>query len=132
MIAILQDTNQIAITVRADSPLTKVKDLEGATIAAPDFDIGRQLFPPFARAAGIDVGKVTWISVAPELREPTLAQKRADGITGIRSATAMNLKRIGIDLPQQRIFFYCDSGLDLLLELLRRIAQVCRAGTRRR
>ena len=116
VIAILQDTNQIAITVRADSPLTKVKDLEGATIAAPDFDIGRQLFPPFARAAGLDRTKVKWLSVALELREPMLVQKRADGISGQASSIALSLKRLGLDLPQQRIFLYRDSGFDAYSE----------------
>jgi NitT/TauT family transport system substrate-binding protein len=116
VIAILQDTNQIAVTVRADGPLTTVKDLEGATIAAPDFDIGRQLFPPFARAAGLDKSKVKWLSVALELREPMLVQKRADGISGQASSIALSLKRLGMDLPQQRIFLYRDSGFDAYSE----------------
>jgi NitT/TauT family transport system substrate-binding protein len=116
VVAILQDTNQISITVRADGPIATVKDLEGRTIAAPDFDIGRQLFPPFARGAGLDIGKVKWLSVALELREPMLVQNRADGISGQASSTALSLKRLGMDLPQQRIFLYRDSGFDAYSE----------------
>ncbi|MBX9840402.1 MAG: ABC transporter substrate-binding protein [Xanthobacteraceae bacterium] len=113
IVAILEDTTQTAMTVLADGPVKKPKDIEGHSLAAPESDLGRLLFPSYARLAGIDAGKVTWISVAPELREPTLVQKRAMGITGNPSATALNLKRIGIDLPKQRIFFYRDAGLDL-------------------
>jgi NitT/TauT family transport system substrate-binding protein len=116
VVAILQDTNQIAITARADGPLNTVKDLEGATIAAPDFDIGRQLFPPFASVAGLDKTKVKWLSVALELREPMLVQKRADGISGQASSMVLSLKRLGLDLPQQRIFLYRDSGFDAYSE----------------
>jgi len=116
VVAILQDTNQIAITVRADGPLTTFKDLEGATIAAPDFDIGRQLFPAFASVAGLDKSKVKWLSVALELREPMLVQKRADGISGQASSMAQSLKRLGLDLPQQRLFLYRDGGFDAYSE----------------
>jgi NitT/TauT family transport system substrate-binding protein len=113
IVAILEDTTQTAMTVLADGPIKKPKDIEGHSLAAPESDLGRLLFPAYAKLAGIDAAKVTWISIAPELREPTLVQKRAMGITGNPSATALNLKRIGVDLPQQRIFFYRDAGLDL-------------------
>ncbi|MDF2120229.1 ABC transporter substrate-binding protein [Roseiarcaceae bacterium H3SJ34-1] len=113
IVSILEDTNQVAMTVRADGPIKTPKDIEGGTLAAPESDVGRQLFPAFARVAGIDISKITWISVSPELREPMLVQKRATGVTGNASSTALSLKRLGIDLPQQRIFFYRDSGLDL-------------------
>jgi len=113
IVAIMHDTNQMSMTVRADSDIKTPKDIEGKTLAAPDFDVGRQLFPAFAKMAGIDTSKVSWLSVAPELREPMLVQKRADGVTGQTSSTALSLKRLGMDLPQQRTFFYRDSGLDL-------------------
>ncbi len=113
MVAILEDTTQTAMTVLADGPIKKPKDIEGHSLAAPESDLGRLLFPSYAKLAGIDTSKVTWISIAPELREPMLVQKRAVGITGNPSATALNLKRIGVDFPQQRLFFYRDAGLDL-------------------
>jgi len=113
VVAILEDTNQVAMTVRADGPIKTPKDIEGASLAAPESDVGRQLFPAYAKVAGIDASKVTWISVAPELREPMLIQKRTAGVTGNASSTAPSLKRLGMDLPDQRIFFYRDAGLDL-------------------
>jgi len=111
-VAILYDRSPLSCTVRADGPITEPRQLAGRTLAAPDFDSGRQIFPVYAKAVGIDPASVNWMSVSPELREPMLAQRRADGITGFLTSTALSLKAIGLDLPQQRIFRYRDSGLD--------------------
>lgn len=113
VVAILEDTNQMSMTVLADGPVKTPKDIEGKSLAAPEADVGRQLFPAYAKFAGIDPKKVTWVSVAPELREPMLVQKRVAGITGNTSSTALNLKRLGVDLPKQKIFYYREAGFDL-------------------
>jgi NitT/TauT family transport system substrate-binding protein len=70
------------------------------------------VFPVFARLNGIDPASVNWMSVAPELREVMLVQRRADGITGFVTSTALSLKALGMDLPAQRIFRYREHGLD--------------------
>ena len=89
-----------------------MSQLAGKTLAAPEFDGGRQVFPVFARLNGIDPASVNWMSVAPELREVMLVQRRADGITGFVTSTALSLKALGMDLPAQRIFRYREHGLD--------------------
>jgi NitT/TauT family transport system substrate-binding protein len=99
--------------VRSDGPIRAPKDFEGKTLAAPDTDAGRQIFPAFARAAGFDASKVNWMTVRPELREPMLVQGRADGITGAATSTGLSLKSLGMGWPAQRILFYRDHGLDL-------------------
>lgn len=113
VIGIFGDKSLLNATVRADSDIRVPKDLEGKTLAAPDTDAGRQIFPAFARAAGIDASKVNWLTVRPELRETMLVQRRADGITGAATSTALSLKALGMDLPAQRIMYYRDFGLDL-------------------
>lgn len=113
VVAITADQGALAATARADGPIRAPRDLEGKTLAAPDFDAGRQMFPAFARAAGIDASRITWLSVQPELREPMLVQRRCDAITGFVTSTALSLKAIGMDWPQQRIMLYRDFGLDL-------------------
>lgn len=113
VVAITADQGALAATTRADGPIRGPRDLEGKTLAAPEFDAGRQMFPAFARAAGIDTSRITWMSVQPELREPMLVQRRADAITGFVTSTALSLKAIGMDWPQQRIMLYRDYGLDL-------------------
>ncbi|MFT8247322.1 ABC transporter substrate-binding protein [Roseomonas sp. BN140053] len=107
------DASLLSATVRADGPIRTPKDLEGKTLAAPESDAGRQLFPAFAKAAGIDASKITWMTVNPELREPMLVQRRADGITGLSTSTGLSLKALGMDWPQQRILYYREAGLQL-------------------
>ena len=112
-VAIWGDKSLMGVTVRADSAIKTPKDFEGKTLAAPETDGGRQLFPAFAKANGIDMSKVTWMTVTSDLREPMLVQKRADGITGAVTSTSMSLKNIGMDVPQQRIMMYRDFNVEL-------------------
>ncbi|MCW8086040.1 ABC transporter substrate-binding protein [Sabulicella glaciei] len=112
-VAILHDRSPLCAIVRADGPVRTPKDLEGRRLAAPEFDAGRQLFPAFAKAAGIDAGRVTFLSVNPALREPMLVRREVDGVTGFVTTSALSLKSIGLDHPQQRVMMYYDHGLDL-------------------
>ena len=113
VVGVFGDRSLLCATVRADGPIRTPKDFEGKTLAAPDSDAGRQIFPAFARAAGFDAAKVNWLTVRPELREPMLVQGRAEGITGAATSTGMSLKALGMDWPQQRIIWYRDYGLPL-------------------
>jgi len=112
-VAVLHDRSPLCAIVRADGPVRTPRDLEGRRLAAPEFDSGRQLFPAFAKAAGIDAARVGFISVTPALREPMLVRREADGVTGFVTTSALALKGIGLDHPQQRVFMYYDHGLDL-------------------
>ncbi|WP_426955359.1 ABC transporter substrate-binding protein [Muricoccus radiodurans] len=113
VVAITGDRSGLCVTSLADGPIRTPKDLEGRTLCAPDIDAGRQLFPAFARAAGLDLARINWLTVRAELREPMLLQRRADAITGIVTSTALSLKSLGVDMPRQRIMLYRDHGLDL-------------------
>jgi len=111
-VGLLWDQAPTSVTVRADGPITNISQLAGKTLAAPEFDGGRQVFPAFAAVNNIPLSSITWMSVAPELRETMLVQRRADGITGFVTSTALSLRALGMDLPAQRIFRYREHGLD--------------------
>ncbi|MEM6381855.1 MAG: ABC transporter substrate-binding protein [Pseudomonadota bacterium] len=112
-VAVLFDGSPLVAVVSADSEIVEPKDFEGTTLAAPDFDAGRQLFPIFAKANEIDESTIEWISVSPELREPMLVQGEADGVTGFITSSTMSLARLGMTEDQQRVFRYKDYGVEL-------------------
>ncbi len=110
-VAVMYDGGAQVVVVDANGPIKTPKDLEGKTLAAPDADGARQLFPAFAKKVGIDTAKVNWMSVTPELREPMLAQGRAQGITGFITSSVPSLERIGFGADRMRIFKYREFGL---------------------
>jgi NitT/TauT family transport system substrate-binding protein len=112
-VGVLLTKSPLVAVVKADSGIEAPKDLEGKTLAAPDFDAGRQLFPMFAEATGIDASTVTWVSVTPELREPMLVQGQADGVTGFITSSVPSLARLGLAVEDQRVFRYADYGVEL-------------------
>ncbi|NKC32279.1 ABC transporter substrate-binding protein [Falsiroseomonas selenitidurans] len=102
-----------AITLRRTGIRTP-KDLEGKRLAAPETDGGRQFFPAFARATGIDTGKITWITVTPPLREPMLARGDADAITGFETSGVFSLRALGIPQADIVVMRYSSFGVALL------------------
>ena len=112
-VGILLTRSPLVAVVRAESDIVEPTDLEGRTLAAPEFDAGRQLFPLFAEATGIDQSTINWISVTPELREPMLVQRQADGVTGFITSSVPSIARLGIPVEEQRVFRYADYGVEL-------------------
>src|ERR1700730_4251760 len=78
-----------------DPPITKPKDLEGKTVAAPPGDGQRQMFPAFARLNGIDPTKVTWVNVEPAAKVPALAEKRVDAVADYTPGLPFYEKAVG-------------------------------------
>jgi NitT/TauT family transport system substrate-binding protein len=69
-----------AIYVLKDSGIAKPKDLEGRTLADTAFSAIPKMFGAYARAAGIDASKVTWVVAGSDALPGMLALGRADGI----------------------------------------------------
>ncbi|MBI3507001.1 MAG: ABC transporter substrate-binding protein [Proteobacteria bacterium] len=89
------------------------KDIEGKVLAAPEPDAGRQMFPLFARVAGIDMSKVTLRHIDFPLRETLVVRGEAQGATGFVSSVALNMVRAGVPLDQIGWISYASVGIDL-------------------
>jgi NitT/TauT family transport system substrate-binding protein len=74
IVFVVSDRSPTSISVLKVSGITMPKDLEGKRVADSQGEASRVLFPAFAKANGIDPGKITWISVAPNLRQASLLQ----------------------------------------------------------
>jgi NitT/TauT family transport system substrate-binding protein len=106
------DATALAVMTLKRENIRTPKDLEGKLIASPESDAGRQRFPAFARAAGIDASTIRWQSVTPQLREPMLAQGRASAITGFITSGIFSLRGLGIAEPDIVTMKFSDVGAD--------------------
>jgi NitT/TauT family transport system substrate-binding protein len=110
---IAQGSPLAAMTLRRTG-ITNPRQLEGRRIAAPETDAGRQFFPAFARAAGIDASRITWVTVQPQLREPMLARGDAEAITGFETSGIFSLRAVNVNPADIISFRYSAAGVQLL------------------
>ena len=111
VVGMVFDKSPLNVWSRKDAPITKPKDLEGKTVAAPPGDGQRQMFPAFARLNGIDPTKVTWVNVEPAAKVPALAEKRVDAVADYTTGLPFYEKAVGkgnaVMLP------WADHGFDM-------------------
>jgi NitT/TauT family transport system substrate-binding protein len=91
----------------------KPQDLNGKRIAAVEPDASHVLFPAFAKANGIDLNSIHWVIVAPNLREATVFQGRADAAVGHLNTVVTGLHALGIKDSELTIMPYADYGVSL-------------------
>ncbi|WP_159998813.1 ABC transporter substrate-binding protein [Roseomonas sp. 18066] len=111
---VIQQGSPLAVMALKKSGITTPKQLEGRKVAGPEGDSARQLFPAFARAAGIDASTINWLTVTPQLREPMLVRGEADAITGFEVSGVFSLRSLGIQQADVVSLRYADSGVALL------------------
>ena len=111
VVGMVFDKSPLNIWSRKEATITKPKDLEGKSVAAPPGDGQRQMFPAFARLHGIDQSKVTWVNVEPAAKVPALAEKRVDAVADYTTGLPFYEKAIGkgnaVMLP------WADHGFDM-------------------
>ena len=111
VVGMVFDKSPLNIWSRKEAPITRPKDLEGKSVAAPPGDGQRQMFPAFARLHGIDQSKVTWVNVEPAAKVPALAEKRVDAVADYTTGLPFYEKAIGkgnaVMLP------WADHGFDM-------------------
>jgi NitT/TauT family transport system substrate-binding protein len=123
---IVHDATALAVMTLRREGIRTPADLAGKTLAAPESDAGRQLFPAFAKAARLDPASVRWQTVTPQLREPMLAQGRANAITGFITSGIFSLRGLGVPDADIVTMLFSDVGADFYSTSLitsRRFAQ---------
>jgi len=112
-IAMVYDYAPFSIVTLKDKGIASPKDLEGRSLGAPAGDASRRLFPLFAAAAEIDLGRIAWTTMEPALRERMLIRGDVDAISAHFFTAIINLKAAGVPEDQISVFLYADHGLDL-------------------
>ena len=79
-VSAIQQRTMAAVMTTEDKGITGPKDLEGKTLADLPGSVVRNLFPTYAKLAGVDYEKVKWVNGAPETLMGTLASGQVDGI----------------------------------------------------
>ena len=91
--------------------ISKPQDLVGKRIADAQGEASRVLFPAFAKANGIDPNSVTWVSVAPNLRQPILLKGEADAAAGHLFTITVGLRALGLKMEDIFVMPYAEWGL---------------------
>ena len=112
VVYVAEDGFPLAAIALKKTGIAKPKDLEGKRLGAPPFDGGRQMFPVFAKANGIDPSKVTWMSMDANLREQMLAKGDVDVITGFITSAVPSLNSLGIKTSDLTVLRYDDYRMD--------------------
>lgn len=111
---VIQQGSPLAVMALKRSGITTPKQLEGRKVAAPETDSARQLFPAYAKAAGIDASKINWMTVTPQLREPMLVRGEVDAITGFEVSGLFSLRSLNVGEGDVVSLRYSDAGVALL------------------
>jgi NitT/TauT family transport system substrate-binding protein len=107
------DVSALAVMTLADRGIRTPRDLEGKRLGAPEVDAGRQFFPAFARATGINAASITWSSMQAQLREPMLIRREVDAVTGFVTAGIPTFLALGIPAENIVTMRYREHGVDL-------------------
>jgi NitT/TauT family transport system substrate-binding protein len=109
LVAIVYGKPPQAIFCREDAGLKKPKDLEGSAIANPAGGSIPDLFPAFAKAAGIDRQKVRWVVASSEVLPGLLVANRVPCVGQFTVGEAMLRAQLA---PTGLVrFAYSDPGL---------------------
>ena len=112
MVYIPEDGFPMVVVALKSKGIISPRDLEGKKVGAPTFDGARQMFPPFAKAAGINAAKINWVSVDGNLRETMLVRGEVDAITGFSTSVLPSIERLGVKVSDLDIIRYRDHKLD--------------------
>ncbi|MEU8238213.1 ABC transporter substrate-binding protein [Actinoplanes missouriensis] len=79
--AAIHQQTLVSIIALAGAGITAPRDLEGRTLGAATGSVNQLLFPAYAKLAGIDASKVTWVNAPPAQLPALLASGRVDALS---------------------------------------------------
>src|SRR5580658_7861127 len=103
---VISERSAMSIVTLKKYNIAKPQDLAGKRIADQQGEASRVMFPAFAKANNIDLNGVTWVSVAPNLRQPVLLKGDADAAAGHRFTVLVGLRALGVKDDDIAIFPY--------------------------
>lgn len=108
---VISERSAMSIVTLKKYNITKPQDLAGKKIADQQGEASRNMFPAFAKANNIDPNSITWVSVAPNLRQPILVKGDADAAAGHRFTILVGLRALGVKDDEVTLFPYADWGV---------------------
>jgi NitT/TauT family transport system substrate-binding protein len=110
-VLVISERSAMSVVTLKKYNIAKPEDLAGKKIADPQGEASRVMFPAFAKANAIDPNNITWISVAPNLRQPILVKGEADAAAGHRFTILVGLRALGVTDDEVTLFPYADWGV---------------------
>lgn len=110
-IFVISERTAMSIVTLKQYNIAKPQDLAGKRIADQQGEASRVMFPAFAKANHIDPNSVTWVSVAPNLRQPILVKGEADAAAGHRFTILVGLRALGVKDDDIVLIPYADWGV---------------------
>lgn len=108
LVAVIHVKSPLSVTTLRGTGVSAPKDLENRRVGAPAGDAARRVFPAFASAVGIDLNKVSWVTMDIPLREPMLKRGEVDAVTGFYYTVVINLMALGVSEGDIVVFKYGD------------------------
>jgi NitT/TauT family transport system substrate-binding protein len=113
MVLCFYEVSPEAIIFLKKSGLKTPKDLEGKTISATQGEGTHMMFPLFAKANNLDLKKINWKFVEPQLRDTMVIQGHADATVGWVTTTAINMVGAGVPRDDISYLLYSAHGAQL-------------------
>lgn len=114
MVYMLWNRPPFAIVTKATSGIEAPKDLEGKVVGGAPGTPTTRMFPVFAKRNGIDLAKVKFQNMAPNLQEPMLIRGQIDAAMVFNITSYFNLVQNRQDPDKDyRWLTFGDYGLDL-------------------
>ncbi|MBD1552030.1 ABC transporter substrate-binding protein [Pseudomonas typographi] len=110
---IVSDRSSASVNMLKSSGITKPLDLQGKRIADTQGEASRMLFPAFAKANGIDMSTVSWVTVAPNLRQATVVRGQADAAAGHLLTVVNGFVSVGVKRDQIVSMPFAEYGVDV-------------------